>query len=228
MHFLLLVLLSLSVQAQTWTASTPAAGTFYLYNIGYDGFLVGSNNWTTRASLTKVGGIPVVLQQADTDDSFYISTSPTYDGRFLGSDGYVDKSNTDNYTAWQFIPVEGQQDTYLLLAKATNNYLVGHDTDATKTSLTTTIPNNERGYWKLATKESLIQNLANATKSAPLMPPLHSSIHILGLMEQPPSGMVITKPTATHPTQAAHGRPKEPSASTATISPRRCAGGTRK
>lgn len=168
LHFLLLVLLSLSVQAQTWTASTPAAGTFYLYNIGYDGFLVGSNNWTTRASLTKVGGIPVVLQQADTDNSFYISTSPTYDGRFLGSDGYVDKSNTDNYTAWQFIPVEGQQDTYLLLAKATNNYLVGHDTDATKTSLTTTIPNNERGYWKLATKESLIQNLANATKSAPI------------------------------------------------------------
>jgi len=161
---------AIGIQAQTWTASTPAAGTFYLYNVGNDGFLVGGNNYTTRASLTKKGGIPVTLSAGDTDGAWYISTEPTYSSLFLGSDGYVDKANTSSkYTAWLFTPVEGQENTYTM--KSTNSaaaYLVGHNTDAGKTSTTTTMPTNAKGYWKLVTRDALIANLANATEDNPI------------------------------------------------------------
>ena len=159
-----------SAWAQTWTASTPAAGTFYLYNVGNDGFLVGGNNYTTRASLTKKGGIPVTLSAGDTDGAWYISTEPTYSNLFLGSDGYVDKANTSSkYTAWLFTPVEGQENTYTM--KSTNSaaaYLVGHNTEEGKTSTTTTMPTNAKGYWKLVTRDALIANLANATEDNPI------------------------------------------------------------
>lgn len=161
---------AIGIQAQTWTASAPAAGTFYLYNVGNDGFLVGGNNYTTRASLTKKGGIPVTLSAGDTDGAWYISTEPTYSNLFLGSDGYVDKANTSSkYTAWLFTPVEGQENTYTM--KSTNSaaaYLVGHDTEEGKTSTTTTMPTNAKGYWKLVTRDALIANLANATEDNPI------------------------------------------------------------
>lgn len=167
---LLAYLFAASAWAQTWTASAPAAGTFYLYNVGNDGFLVGGNNYTTRASLTKKGGIPVTLSAGDTDGAWYISTEPTYSSLFLGSDGYVDKANTSSkYTAWLFTAVEGQENTYTM--KSTNSaaaYLVGHDTDAGKTSTTTTMPTNDKGYWKLVTRDALIANLANATEDNPI------------------------------------------------------------
>ncbi len=161
---------ALGIQAQTWTASTPAAGTFYLYNVGNDGFLTGGYNYTTRASLTRQGGIPLTLTTGDTDGSYYISTEPTYSALFLGSDGYVDKaSSSSKYTAWLFTAVEGQENTYTL--KSTNSaavYLVGHDTDSGKTTTQTTAPTNDKGYWKLVTRDALIANLANATEDHPI------------------------------------------------------------
>lgn len=161
---------AIGIQAQTWTASAPAAGTFYLYNVGNDGFLVGGNNYTTRASLTKKGGIPVTLSAGDTDGAWYISTEPTYSNLFLGSDGYVDKANTSSkYTAWLFTAVEGLENTYTM--KSTNSaaaYLVGHNTEEAKTSTTTTMPTNAKGYWKLVTRDALIANLANATEDNPI------------------------------------------------------------
>lgn len=161
---------AIGIQAQTWTASAPAAGKFYLYNVGNDGFLFGGNNYTTRASLTKKGGIPVTLSAGDTDGAWYISTEPTYSNLFLGSDGYVDKANTSSkYTAWLFTPVEGQENTYTM--KSTNSaaaYLVGHNTEEGKTSTTTTMPTNAKGYWKLVTRDALIANLANATEDNPI------------------------------------------------------------
>ena len=86
----LIGLMATSLQAQTWTASPVGNGTFYLYNVGNEGFLVGGNDQTTRASLTSQGGIPVTLLPTATVGEYYISTAPTYPDRFLGSDGYVD------------------------------------------------------------------------------------------------------------------------------------------
>ena len=161
---------AIGIQAQTWTASAPSAGTFYLYNVGNNGFLVGGNNYTTRASLTRQGGIPVTLSASSTDGAYYISTEPTYSNLFLGSDGYVDKANTSSkYTAWLLTAVEGLENTFTM--KSTNSaavYLVGHDTDVSKTTTTTTMPTTSKGYWKLVTKEALIANLSNATADNPI------------------------------------------------------------
>lgn len=166
----LIGLMATSLQAQTWTASAVGEGTFYLYNVGNAGFLVGGNNYTTRASLTVQGGIPVTLQTSGTEDAYYISTEPTYTSLFLGSDGYIDKaSSSSKYTAWLFTVVEGQENTYMIKAtNGSNVYLVGHDTDASKTSTTTTEPATAKGYWKLVTKDALIANLANATEDSPI------------------------------------------------------------
>lgn len=168
------VLLALSQDAlsQTWTASPVGNDTFYLYNVGNQGFLVGGNDYDTRASLTSHGGMPVTLSTGSGEGNYLISTSPTYNGLYLGNDGtngFVDfAKGNNNYCNWSFIAVEGQENTYLLQSSRDSKYLVGHATDATKTSLTATLPTDNKGYWKLASREALIANFANATQNAPL------------------------------------------------------------
>ena len=164
--------LPLSALSQSWTASPVGNGTFYLYNVGNQGFLVGGNDHDTRASLTSHGGMPVTLSTGSGEGPYLISTSPTYNGRYLGNDGtngFVDFAIGNNdYCNWSFIAVEGQENTYLLQSSRDSKYLVGHATDATKTSLTATLPTDNKGYWKLASREALIANFANATQDAPL------------------------------------------------------------
>lgn len=168
---LLVAFIAASVQAQTWTASAVGEGTFYLYNVGNDGFLVGGNDHDTRASLTNQGGIEVTLI-ANGTNTYYIKTAPLYKDNegnelYLGSDGYVDKLNTSSkYIPWTFVAVDGKENTYTINANGT--YLVGHAKDASKTSTSTTAPSDNKGYWKLATKASLIANLANATMDSPV------------------------------------------------------------
>lgn len=173
LHFSFLVLLCLitqSIAAQSWTASAPVEGTFYLYNVGNAGFLRGANDWSTRASLTTQGGIPVTLVAGSGENEYYLSTSPTYKNLYLGADGYVDKGSDDatNYTAWKFVAVENIDNTYFLQAVKTSKYLVGHSSDITKTSLSETLPTNDKGYWKLASKDALFANFSNATETAPI------------------------------------------------------------
>ena len=168
---LLLCLLTIGMYAQTWEASSLAAGEYYLYNVGNDGFLYGGNNWDTRGSLTKQGGIPVTLTASGGENEYVISTSPTYDGRFLTSDGYVDESSTTvaRYTTWRIEAVEGLEKTYTLQAtNSTGNYLIGHATDLGKTTTSTAAPSNNKYYWKLVTKAALIANFSNATMDNPV------------------------------------------------------------
>lgn len=165
----LFCLLASGLSAQTWTASAPAEGTFFLYNVGNAGFIYGANNWGTRASLTNETPLALTFT-AGSDGGFYISTSPVYNGCYLGSDGYVDKPTSDqHYTTWLFTPVEGQEQVYTMKAgNSTGNYLYGHADDATKTSVGTTAPADEKSYWKLASREALIAAMANATADAPM------------------------------------------------------------
>lgn len=166
----LVCLLASGMSAQTWTASVPGEGTFYLYNVGNEGFMRGANDWSTRASITKEGGIPVTLVAGSNANEFYISTSPTYNDLYLGADGYVDKGSgdADNYTAWKFIAVENTENTYYLQSVKTSKYLVGHASDNTKTSVVDALLGNNKDYWKLATKEALLANFTNATEASPI------------------------------------------------------------
>ena len=165
---LTLTLLAIGTHAQTWTASAPAAGEFYLYNVGRAAFLVGGHNYGTRASLTQQGGIPVTLVDGG-DGGYYVSTSPTYEGLFLGSDGYVDVASTSSrYTTWKFVPVAEEEGAYLLQASKTGAYLVGMATTPDNTTTRSAVPTTNLGYWKLASRESLLAHLANASEENPL------------------------------------------------------------
>ena len=166
----LLCLLAMGLSAQTsWTACALAEGTFFLYNVGNAGFLYGANDWGTRASITK--DTPLALTfTAGSDGGYYISTSPVYNGRYLGSDGYVDKeSSSSKYTTWIFTPVEGQENVYTMKAgNSTGNYLYGHASDWTKTSVGTSLLGNEKDYWKLVSRDAWIAAMANATEDNPM------------------------------------------------------------
>ena len=158
-----------TVFAQSWTASAPAnGGSYYLYNVGYESFVYGANNWNTRVSLTQEGGIPVTLIGND-ENSYYISTAPTYANMFMGADGYLDKGNDDsNKVPWSFTEVEGLPNTYILKDVTNNKYIAGRSGDATKTTITSTEPNGNLYYWKLVTKENLKASLSLATEDNPI------------------------------------------------------------
>mgnify|MGYP002619993991 CR=1 FL=1 len=151
----------LGIQAQTWTASAPAAGTFFIYNVGAEKFLASGTNWGSRASIEPHGAMEVTL--AASGSGYTISTAPIYDGRYLGADGFMDNGTA---AVWTFEAVTGQADTYKM--KNDNNYLVWDGTGNWTTSLTTTSPSSNNGYWKLVTKSSLLAVLPDATLENPV------------------------------------------------------------
>ena len=149
--------------AQGWTASEVGAGDFYLYNVGAQGFMVGANNWGTRAGVDATGGIPVTLAGSNT---YTISTAPTYNGKFLGSNGYVDGSSY----AWTFEPVAGQENVYKL--KTGSDYLFADAAaEVNLLAKTTTVgadPGTNMAYWRLVSKTDLFADLAKATPESPV------------------------------------------------------------
>ena len=172
--WLLALMLPATLSAQTWTASAPADGTFYLYNVGREAFMYGHNDWDTRASLTKEGGIPFTL--ISSGEAYYLSSGPTYivsetdkSPLYLGSDGYVDKLTTSSkYAKWTFTPVTGLENTYTMRNSVDNKYIVAHNSDATKTSMVDAAPTTPMGYWKLVTKADLIAAMSNADADHPV------------------------------------------------------------
>ncbi len=156
------------IMAQSWTASAPEAGTFYLYNVGKNAFMTGGNDWDTRATLNSYGALAVTLISTDNASQFYVSTSPTYSNLFLGSDGYVDKSNTSSkYTPWEFAPVDGMTNVYTMKTTNDNTYIYGREAD-TKTSVGASFTGNW-GHWMLISRENMINYLvANATTDNPV------------------------------------------------------------
>ncbi len=152
--------MSMSAQGQSWTPSEPAEGTFYLYNVGAKSFIVGANNWGTRASVVGVGGIPVKLSGSG---SYKISTDPTYSGKILGDNGYVD--NGGNGT-WTFEAVSGANNVYKM--KANNNQYLFADEGATTTSMNANAPSTDFANWQLISKEDFIAALPNASENSPM------------------------------------------------------------
>jgi len=147
---------ALGMRAQSWTASEVAAGDFYLYNVGAGKFLGAGNNWGTRASVLENGALKVTL--IGSESTYKISTDSEYQGKQLGSNGYVDNGDAD--VSWTFTEVS--TGVYTLSCSA--GYLV-RDANATTTSFVADAPTTENGYWKLATKDNLV---AVATAESPV------------------------------------------------------------
>ena len=140
-------------------------------------FVTAGTTNGSRASLVTQGGIPLTFTAVDAVNGVYsISSEPTFTGRVMGigSDGNeayfdVSASSSSQYSDWKFIPVAGQENTYLIQAMNNNKYMVAHASKLDRTSVTSTsVPTTTKGYWKLVTKEALYATLATATKDNPV------------------------------------------------------------
>lgn len=128
--------------AQGWTASEPATGDFYLYNVGANAYLENGASWGTHAALKSSG---FVVNITANNGVYTIGTNSKYSGKFFTDNGYVDTGSSTN---WLFEPVAGLTNTYKLKA-ANGNYAyaaagmynleMGAD------------PGTNKAYWKLVT-----------------------------------------------------------------------------
>lgn len=126
--------------AQGWTASEVAAGEYYLYNVGAQGYLANGARYGTHAVILNEGS-KVTLTKVS--DGVYTIATPHYHGstHWFSDNGYVDSNETN----WVFESVPGLQNTYKL--KTGDNYaraetglynvMIGADTGDSKS------------YWKL-------------------------------------------------------------------------------
>lgn len=141
----------------SFTASAPANGTFYLYNVGANMFLTSGANWGSHAALSPHPSFPLTLTQ--NNGTYTISTTAIYENRFLGDNGFMDNGTAAN---WTFTSVGN--DAYTI--QNNGNYLQWNGTSY-NTDLVAS-PSGNNAYWKLVTKENLEALLSNATAANPV------------------------------------------------------------
>ena len=103
-------MVTMGVQAQSWTASEVGAGNYMLYNVGTGQYLTRGNGWGTQASITTAttagNGIAVKIEAVGSD--FKLRTDINGDAKGLehlnGGTIYTDQSANKNST-WTFTQV---------------------------------------------------------------------------------------------------------------------------
>lgn len=134
-------------------------GQYYLYNVGAKSCVVGANNWGTRASVGLKGGILITAVQAG--DGFELQTAPTYSGKHLGFNGYVDNGDADQN--W----IIEDYGSYVTLATADGNVLFW-DGEGTTTTTVGADPGTDASHWIFLTKEEMAVKVMEATESNPV------------------------------------------------------------
>ncbi len=89
-----------SLQAQTWTGSTPSdadSKTVYLYNVGADKFLGKGGRWGTEACL-NYEGVPFTLSYSSSDKTFTLQSKVKEQGSSSTSTGYLTITDGVNST----------------------------------------------------------------------------------------------------------------------------------
>ena len=138
-------------------ATDFAEGKYYIYNAAAGGYIVGGNNWGTRASISKTGGIE--FEAVLVEGKYELKSAPLYDGKHLGFNGYVDNGDADQN--WTITPVEGQEGVYTL-ATADGNVLFWDGGDATTTSVGAMPETAANAYWQLISSADRLASLASA------------------------------------------------------------------
>lgn len=99
------------IHENVFKGNVPAAGEFYLYNVGQKQFLCGGSDWGAHAAL-GMPGLLLTLEDANPDMlDFHIETG-LYNGddkHYLNYRGYMDCPKAG---AWRFVPVEGKENVY--------------------------------------------------------------------------------------------------------------------
>ena len=144
------------VSAQTWVGSAPAAGTFYLYNVGVGQWYCGGNAWGTHASLGQRPEVDVILTPNGSGYSIDTQLSNGGDNHYLNgewSDGSAQ--------AWTF--TAGAQG-YIINNGAGNLAYSGNGTNLTVDASITSFD----AEWLLVSKDELLATLSAATLSQPV------------------------------------------------------------
>jgi hypothetical protein len=103
-------MLTMSVNAQTWTASEVGAGNYMIYNVGSGQFLTAGNAWGTQASITTTGiDAATQVELIANNGNWFIRTglgNANYGLENLAAAGdvYMDQSRNKQST-WTFTQV---------------------------------------------------------------------------------------------------------------------------
>ncbi len=126
--FVASLLMSVASFAQWTKPAAPAVAPMtvgaelYLYNQGADGFLVGANDYGTRASVSPTLGHKVYIEKGTADGSYYISNY-VLEGWMAGEVGYM---FMDGEAVWVDNTKDGKTNNqYTLESQGGNTYKIG-------------------------------------------------------------------------------------------------------
>ena len=119
-------MVTMGVNAQSWTASEVGAGSFYLYNVGTGQYFTKGNGWGTQASITTdatpTSGLQLTLEAVDTNFKIRTDVGTSGYGAEHLSDGtiYTDQSRDKNST-WTFTQVDTDNGPVYTIVSADNH-----------------------------------------------------------------------------------------------------------
>lgn len=158
--FILFIIAGTTTKAQPqWTGSTLTEGSFYLYNLGAQKFLTGSNSWGTQASLGDAHTALLIKLTRSPEGLYTISTDNMYTGRYLGDNGYV-----DNGTAWPLTFKENTPGSNIYTIQNGADCL-GYDGSSTVLNLKLQDPMSANAQWYLIEENLRNTTLANYLKA---------------------------------------------------------------
>ena len=137
-------------------------GRYYIFNPAANGFIVGANNWGTRASISQTGGIEFEAVLAD--GKYELKSEPLYPNKYLGSNGYVDNGEPSN---WTITPVKGK-DCLFTLSSDDANFLSWDGGEATTTTVGKMPEVARNAYWKFISSEERLAMLKEANAENPV------------------------------------------------------------
>lgn len=151
-----------------FTGNAPAAGDYYLFNVGSGRFLCGGADWGAHAAL-GFPGVLVSLEATGTEGEYKLNTHLNNGDdngnpkEYLNYEGYCDTWTTD---AWKFISQgEGK---YNIVRSNNEANLLGFQGGTYNNVITNCVtPTGPTNQWKLVTKAERDALLATATKDAP-------------------------------------------------------------
>ena len=150
-----------TVNAQTWTGTEIAPGTFYLYNVGTQKFLCGGNDWGTHASVSK-WGIDFTLAEFNGGYSLDSKLSNGGNSHYLAGD-YTDGAQT----AWTFTKVSDSPIAYTM--NNGSGYLVAaSSTDLVGLASVQADGTSDNAKWILVSRDEVETLMKNATETSPM------------------------------------------------------------
>ncbi|MCR5820214.1 MAG: hypothetical protein K6F94_04625, partial [Bacteroidaceae bacterium] len=159
-------LVSLGVNAQTWTGNDVAEGSFYFYNIGTGKWLSTGNSWGTQASLVEAGGFCSTLVLSG--DKYAIKNTETRTNKsasgpgYLGDNGFMDGESATYFTFTAASRGDGVKAYYI--QNGTNNLSYS----GTGTTVVFNTETGDNAQWVLVTKQDRLDAMAAATEANPV------------------------------------------------------------